>query len=446
MKFYDRHKELNELDRIRDVAFSVGSQMTVVTGRRRIGKTKLIMKSCEATPTLYLFVSRNNEATLCNQFSEEARRSLGIFVPEGITSFREFFRLCLEYGRNISFNLILDEFQEFYNINPAVFSEVQNIWDQTKDNTHVNLLVCGSVYTLMHRIFQDYKEPLYGRASGIIRLKPFSPSVLKQILRDYNPNYTNDDLLALYSTTGGVPKYVEVLMDGGCVNVQRILERMCSENSLFLEEGNILLIQEMGKQYGTYYSVLSAIANGATESSRITQMTGVHSIGGIMQRLEEDYDMVCKKRPIMSKPGTQTVRYEIKDHFLRFWFRYVVKHQNLIQTGQWERLKNIVIQDYPTYSGKELEYYFKDKLCEELPIAQIGSWWEGSRSKKNDNDQHEVDVVAVYYDSLKVLIAEVKRDKRNFKRKPFEEKVELLRTKYFDKYEIESRCFSLSDM
>ena len=79
MKFYDRQKELNELDRIRNVAFSVSSQMTVVTGRRRIGKTKLIMKSCEATPTLYLFVSRNNEATLCNQFSEEARRSLGIF-------------------------------------------------------------------------------------------------------------------------------------------------------------------------------------------------------------------------------------------------------------------------------------------------------------------------------------------------------------------------------
>ena len=162
MKFYDRQKELNELDRIRNVAFSVSSQMTVVTGRRRIGKTKLIMKSCEATPTLYLFVSRNNEATLCNQFSEEARRSLGIFVPEGITSFREFFRLCLEYGRNTSFNLILDEFQEFYNINSAVFSEIQNIWDQTKDYTHVNLLICGSVYTLMHRIFQDYKEPLYG--------------------------------------------------------------------------------------------------------------------------------------------------------------------------------------------------------------------------------------------------------------------------------------------
>lgn len=446
MRFYDRQKELDELDRIRNVSFSVNSQMTVVTGRRRIGKTKLLMKSCETTPTLYLFVSRNNEATLCRQFSEEARRSLGVFVPEGIVSFREFFSLCMEYGKTVSFNLILDEFQEFYNINSAVFSEVQNIWDQTKDYTRVNLLVCGSVYTLMHRIFQDYKEPLYGRASGILRLKPFSPIVLKQILKDHNPDYTNDDLLALYSTTGGVPKYVELLMDGGCVKVQAILERMCSENSIFLEEGNVVLIQEMGKQYGTYYSVLSAIAGGATESSRIMQVTGVQSIGGIMQRLEEDYDMVGKKRPIMAKPGSQTVRYEIKDHFMKFWFRYIVKHQNLIQTGRWDKLKEIIIQDYPTYSGKELEAYFKDKLREDLLVSQIGSWWEGGRSKTGDNGQHEVDIVAMFYDSPKVLIAEVKRDKRNFKKQPFDEKVELLRSKYFDKYEIETRCFSLSDM
>ena len=446
MRFYDRQKELDELDRIRDIAFSIGSQMTVVTGRRRIGKTKLLMKSCETTPTLYLFVSRNNEATLCRQFSEEARQSLGVFVPEGIVSFREFFSLCMEYGKTTPFNLILDEFQEFYHINPAVFSEVQNIWDQTNDKTHVNLLVCGSVYSLMHRIFHDYKEPLYGRASGIIKLKPFSPSVLKQILKDHNPNYTNDDLLALYSTTGGVPKYVELLMDGGCVKVQTILERMCGENSIFLEEGNVMLIQEMGKQYGTYYSVLSAMASGATESSRIMQVTGLQSIGGIMQRLEEDYDMVCKKRPILAKPGSQTVRYEIKDHFLKFWFRYIVKYQHLIQMGQWDKLKEIIMQDYPTYSGKELEAYFKDKLSEELPVSQIGSWWEGCRSKTGDNDQHEVDIVAIFYDSPKVLVAEVKRDKRNFKKQLFDKKVELLRNKYFDKHEIETRCFSLSDM
>ena len=64
MKFYNREKELLQLAEIRQRSFDSHSQMTVVTGRRRIGKTKLILKSCEHTPAVYLIVSRNNEATL----------------------------------------------------------------------------------------------------------------------------------------------------------------------------------------------------------------------------------------------------------------------------------------------------------------------------------------------------------------------------------------------
>jgi len=444
MQFYDREKELQELDSIREIAFTKGSQMTVVTGRRRIGKTKLILKSCTDTPTAYLFVSRNNETSICSQFSAILRQSLSVFVPDGIRQFRDLFRYCMELGQTVSYNLVLDEFQEFYNINPAVFSEIQNIWDQYKDRTHVNMIVSGSVYTLMHKIFQDYKEPLYGRASSILRLKPFAPSVIKQILKDHNPSYTHDDLLALYATTGGVPKYVEILMDRGCCTCERILRQMCGENSVFIEEGNVMLMQEMGKQYGTYYSILCAIANGMNDTSHISQATGIGSLGGTLQRMEEDYDLIARKRPIMAKQGSQTVRYEIKDHFLRFWFRYIVKYQNLIQMGQFERLQELVLQDYPTYSGHELEDYFKDKLAETSPLEQIGSWWEGTRTK--NNDQHEVDIVALYAGEKRVLIAEVKRDKRNFSKKAFDEKVEILRTKYFDKYTIETRCLSLKEM
>ncbi|MBR4553317.1 MAG: ATP-binding protein [Bacteroidaceae bacterium] len=69
MKFYDREKELAALHAARNIAFNTASQLTVVTGRRRIGKTKLILKSCEQTPTVYLFVSRNFEAALCSRLS-----------------------------------------------------------------------------------------------------------------------------------------------------------------------------------------------------------------------------------------------------------------------------------------------------------------------------------------------------------------------------------------
>ena len=92
MKFYNREKELASLEKVRRVSFSVHSQMTVLTGRRRIGKTSLIFKSCEDTPTVYLFVSRSNETDLCLRFAFEIQQALDIYVPET-------YQLC----RNISF-------------------------------------------------------------------------------------------------------------------------------------------------------------------------------------------------------------------------------------------------------------------------------------------------------------------------------------------------------
>ena len=56
--------------------------------------------------------------------------------------------------------------------------------------------------------FRDSKEPLYGRADSIMKLVPFTTSVLKEIMSDHKPDYTKDDLLGLYTFTGGVPKYI----------------------------------------------------------------------------------------------------------------------------------------------------------------------------------------------------------------------------------------------
>ncbi len=61
--------------------------------------------------------------------------------------------------------------------------------------------------------------------------------------------------------------------------------------------------------------------------------------------MEEDYEVIAKKRPILSKEGTQNVRYEIADNFLRFWFRYIVKHQDYVQAGLFTKLADVV---YPS--------------------------------------------------------------------------------------------------
>ncbi|MCK9310859.1 MAG: ATP-binding protein [Bacteroidales bacterium] len=444
MKFYDREQELELLAQTREIAFTNHSQMSVLTGRRRIGKTKLILRSCEDSPTVYFFVRRSNEATLCSQFAETASRSLNTYISSEVTSFVSLFETLMSAGKNQSFNLVIDEFQEFFYINPSIYSGIQDVWDRYKDTTHVNFIASGSVYTLMHRIFMEYKEPLYGRCDSIIKLKPFTTSVIKQILADYYPDHTNDDLLALYTFTGGVPKYMELLLDKGCHTMETMVDCIIQENSIFMEEGNLLLIQEFGKKYGNYFAILSAIALGKNTAAEISESIGNTSVGGLLQRLEEDYEVIAKKRPILAKEGTQNVRYEITDHFLRFWFRYIVKHQDFVQSELFTKLADVVKADYPTYSGLTLEKYFREQLREKQIYKNIGSWWETSKSK--DTDQNEIDIVAISADVPKVFIAEVKRQYKNFKPERFQQKVEAIRTKLFFKYEIETACLTLEDM
>lgn len=442
MKFYDRKNELAKLAEMRRLAFEAHSQMTVVTGRRRIGKTKLIVKSCECTPTVYLFVNRNNEAALCTEFCDIVRRSLDVFVPEGIQSIAMLFEYVMNLGKEQRFNLIIDEFQELHNANPSIFSSIQDIWDRYRDVTHVNFIASGSIYTHMHKIFMEYDEPLYGRCGAILRLRPFSTSVIKEILRDYNPDYTPDDLLALYTVTGGVPKYIEYFMDRGAVTVNDIYRRVFEENSIFFEEGNILLIQELGKKYGNYFAILSAIANSGNTISEIGNAIGERNLGGMLARLEDDYNLITKARPIFSKERSQTVRYEISDNFLRFWFRYIFRNQALVQLGKNDDLCRLALADYPTYSGLTLERYFRQKNAEEGNFRLIGSWWQ----PKGGTQACEIDLVAIGLDDKTALVAEVKRQRRNYDHKLFMSKVERLKTAAMSHYEIECRLLTLDDM
>lgn len=430
------------MEQTRNIAFTNHSQMTMVAGRRRIGKTKLILKSCEGTPTVYLFVERSNEAMLCANCVRTITEALHVFLSPSISSFAELFESLMSIGCTQSFNLVIDEFQEFFYINPTVYSQMQDIWDRYKDTTHVNLIACGSVYTLMHRIFMNAKEPLYGRCDSTMKIKPFETSVLKQILSDYNPSYTNDDLLALFTYTGGVPKYIEAFMDNGCTDMSSMVDYMMRPYSIFQSEGKALLVQEFGKKYGNYFSILSSIANGDNTIPKLTETLGDSSITGFLKRLEEDYELVERKRPIFSKEGTQTVRYEISDLFLRFWFRYFTKYHYLLECENTERLGEIIKSDYSTFSGLTLEMYFRRKLIESKQFAQIGSWWQSKKGK----EACEIDIVAIYAEGNKALVAEVKRQRKNFKPELFQEKVEILKHKLLATYQIEAKNFSLDDM
>ena len=441
MKFYNRETEIAKLTEIRNLSYSDHSRFTVVTGRRRIGKTSLICRAMEDEPFVYLFVGRKNEASLCAGYCKEISEKLGIFVPL-MTTFPDVFAFMMQQGETRHFTLIIDEFQEFFNINQSIYSDIQNLWDQFRLKTHVNFIVSCSVYSLMIKIFQDYHEPLFGRADAMIKLAPFSLPFLKQILKEHAQNYTNDDLLALYTVTGGIPKYVEMLIDAKALSVKKIIHKVCEQDSPFVEEGRNLLIDEFGKQYGTYFSILDAISNGTNTQGGIAAVLGEKSIGGQLKKLEETYCIIRKKRPILSKKGTQNVRYEISDLFLRFWFRYFERNRNLIEINQFDLLEKLICNDYTTWSGKVLEEYFKQQLIESHKYIDIGSYWEAKKGK----EQNEIDIVALKTEKDKAVAVEVKRQRKEFKHEIFAEKVRHLKEKVLPGYEIEEICLTLEDM
>ena len=191
MKFYNREKELKNLKNI-EQASKESAKMTIIVGRRRIGKTTLIK---EAYPQkLYLFVSKKNEALLCEEFIKIVEQQLEVKIFGEIKKFRELFEYLMELSTKRAFTLIIDEFQEFLTVNKSLYSDMQNIWDSYKDRSQMNLVLSGSIYSLMKRIFEDRKEPLFGRANNKMELKAFSVVTLKEILGE---SYTSHLYLLL---------------------------------------------------------------------------------------------------------------------------------------------------------------------------------------------------------------------------------------------------------
>jgi uncharacterized protein len=439
MKFYNREKEIS---RLLDIESRTGSiaQFTVVTGRRRIGKTHLLLRTIKNQPTLYFFVARKAESFLCQDFIQEVRGKLGIPVLGEVSSFGKLFQFLMEYSASRPFNLIIDEFQEFYHVAPSAYSEMQHFWDINKNRSKINLIVCGSVFSLMHKIFESAKESLFGRATQMLKIRPFKTHVLKEILNDHSSEWRPDDLLALYAFTGGVAKYIQLLMDGGAITKQNMIHFIVEEDSPFLQEGKNMLIEEFGKEYATYFTILSAIARGENTRGKIEALVK-REVGGYLTKMEKYYSLISKAIPIFSKVESKNVRYVVHDNFLTFWFRFIYKYNHILEIGGYDALRKIIERDYATFSGKILERYFYTKLAEEKRFTHIGSYWDRK-------GEVEIDIIAVNELEKYAEFIEVKRNASQINLEKLREKsyIFLRATGKLKDYQISYRGFSLDNM
>lgn len=198
-----------------------------------------------------------------------------------------------------------------------------------------------------------------------------------------------------------------------------------------------MLIEEFGRDYATYFSILSLIASAKTSRGEIESILE-KNIGGYLEKLEKEYQIISGHRPIFSKPGLRAVKYFIDDNFLNFWFRFIFTYKAAIEVGNFNFVRKIVERDFATFSGPFLEKYFREKLALSGEYSQIGRFWT-SRS------QSELYIVAINEAEKKALIAEVKRNKNKIDLAKLKYRAELIREKLTG-YDIDLVGFSLEDM
>ncbi|MBQ6330985.1 MAG: ATP-binding protein [Kiritimatiellae bacterium] len=416
MRFFGRETELKELRKVRELSLEK-SRFTVLTGRRRVGKTELSREAFDdgKTPYLNLPITRQPEVTLCAQLQEEAEHVLHLGIHGTCTRFGELFRELMKESEKRPYTLVLDEFQEFDRTNPGVYGDIQHIWDEYHNKTKLNLVVNGSVNRLMNKIFFDDAQPLYGRNTGTLSLKPFSPALLKEIFSFYAPNYSKRDLLALWTVSGGIARYVDMMMSAHAFTKEAMLEEIFSPLSAYIPEGRTILADGFGPGYGTYFTLLAAISSGQTTSAEMKNLIGAE-VGGYLAKLEDQYAIIEKKQPIFEGTATKNSHFQIDDCFFRFWFRFVHKLEYLNELGRRDRMLDVALRDFDTFSGYALERYFSEKLVEEKRCTRIGGWWD----RKGEN---EIDIVCEDEVCESLGFYEVKADASRYDARRLSEKV-----------------------
>lgn len=439
MKFFGRNKEISELQETNRLSEHT-ARFTIVTGRRRSGKTSLLLKAYEdVSDMLYFFVARKSEAELCKDFITEITEKLQMPILGEVSRFADIFKFLMQLSKTRHLTVVIDEFQDFKRVNPSVFSDMQKIWDLNKAEAHINLVVCGSIYSLMNVIFKGSKEPLYGRQTGEIKVTAFPPSTIREILACYNPSFTAEDLLALYLYTGGVAEYVEMMMDSGATNKTLMMEKFVCKNSYFINEGKNMLIEEFGRDYTRYFEILQLIASGHTTRSELESIMKTE-LAGYITKLENDYSLISRNMPMFQK-SNRNIRYQIEDNFLRVWFRYIYKYSYMLEVGANGKLKALMEKDYTTYSGRVLERYFRSVMIESEEFTRIASWWD----RKGEN---EIDIIAADELEQRVTFYEVKRQAKDINIGILKDKaVQFFNTTgSFQKFSVDYKGLSLDDI
>ncbi len=392
-RFVGRAAELAALQRqhARDAAV-----LLPVYGRRRIGKSELLVHFCEKKPAVYFAATQGTAAQQLRSFLSTAADSLNTPLlasvqVSGWEQALEHVMAAFPKGRRQI--VVLDEFQWLCESSPELPSVLQKLWDHRWQHERRPFIVlCGSYIGFMEREVLGAKSPLFGRRTGHILLEPFG--YLEA--REFHPRWTVEDQARAWFICGGVPAYLKAFWEGQSLE-QNIVANFLDVDGVLLREPEFLLREEL-RDVGSYTTLIEAIAAGNVTPTQMAKHAALPApklmyFLSNLQRL----GYVEKRLPLVpGKPSAKQVRYVVKDPLLRFWYRFVAPSFSLVRRGPpHEVFQSHVKPHLESWFGAGFEALCREALphllAEERVRAtfQIGEFWSPSV---------QIDVVALRQD------------------------------------------------
>ena len=381
MIFVNRNQEIIDLQ---DILNEKGFQLIIIYGRRRVGKTELVLKTTEQYKRVYyLAIGEQNLPRfykVCSQFDD----SFHDLKPDYEVLFTN-----LKQKADV---VILDEFQNMIYEDKNILNLFQSIIDLNLKDSNLKMIIIGSSVSMITSKVLSYKSPLYGRRTGSMNLKPID----FYAFREFFPGLTFEEYVEIFGFADGIPYYLNQIEPPFWNWLEAELDKT---TSIFKDEVDFLMRYEFSKP-GMYKTILEAIARGKTKLNEIKDFIQLKrtDISPYLKNLIE-VQMIFREVPITENINSRRGRYHIKDNFLRFWFRFIYPHLSRIE----ERTFNIdtIKKAYSAYLGKVFEqvvknFIIKTKLFE---FDQLGRWWWRDK---------EIDLVGLDEKDKKVLFVECK--------------------------------------
>lgn len=405
--FINRTEELQFLES----EYAKGSSsLIVIYGRRRVGKTELVLRFAAGKTSVYYLSQKLDLEHQVEDFLEKTAEQLGTYQPK-IAKWDAALRFIAQQAQDKPV-IIIDEVPYLIEGSTAAMSAFQAAWDLYLKDANIMLILLGSSIGMMENEVLGYKSPLYGRRNGQIRVQPLK---FKHI-RSFFLQKDAEEIVRIYGCLGGVPAYLNKF-DEDLAFIDNVNKNILQRATFLYDEATFLLKEEL-REPTNYELILEAISKGKNRVSEIANETGipVHNIPKYL-RVLMGLGFISQEWPVTLKKN-RDIRtgsiYALSDNFMKFWYTYVFPTRSILEINR-EAVISKIASSYDQYLGHVFEEIVKEYLIDlntasKLPFAfeRIGRQWGKVQEKHKNVNAYEIDLVALNEDSEEILFVECK--------------------------------------